>query len=121
MTPRDLRTPLLALAILIATAACARVASDASRPFDLVIANGHVIDGTGSPWYAADIGIRSGRIAAIGNLSSAAAARRVDAHGMVVAPGFIDMLGLFLLLLANLFLGKLDQSTRQPVQMALLR
>src|ERR1035437_834435 len=93
MTPRDLRTPLLALAILIATAACARVASDASRPFDIVIANGHVIDGTGSPWYAADIGIRGGRIAAIGNLSGAAAARRVDAHGMVVAPGFIDMLG----------------------------
>ena len=62
-------------------------------PFDVVIANGHIVDGTGSPWYAADIGIRGGRIAAIGNLSSATAKQRIDAHGLVVAPGFIDMLG----------------------------
>src|SRR6185312_10220181 len=54
--------------------------------------NGHIIDGTGSPWYAADIGIREGKIAAIGHLPGAAT-RRIDAHGMVVAPGFIDMLG----------------------------
>jgi dihydroorotase/N-acyl-D-amino-acid deacylase len=64
-----------------------------AAPFDIVIANGHVIDGTGSPWYAADIGIRSGKIAAIGNLAGAPATKRLDAHGMVVAPGFIDMLG----------------------------
>jgi len=63
------------------------------KPFDIVIENGHVIDGTGSPWYAADIGIRDGRIAAIGHLANAATARRIDAHGQVVAPGFIDMLG----------------------------
>ena len=62
-------------------------------PFDLVIMNGHVVDGTGSPWYGADLGIRGGRIAAIGRLADAAAKRRIDAHGMVVAPGFIDMLG----------------------------
>jgi N-acyl-D-amino-acid deacylase len=62
-------------------------------PFDLIIANGHVIDGTGSPWYAADLGIRDGRIAAIGNLGKAQAKRRIDAAGKVVAPGFIDMLG----------------------------
>jgi dihydroorotase/N-acyl-D-amino-acid deacylase len=61
--------------------------------FDLVIANGHVVDGTGSPWYAADVGIRRGRIAAIGNLSAAPTTRRIDAAGRVVAPGFIDMLG----------------------------
>jgi dihydroorotase/N-acyl-D-amino-acid deacylase len=61
--------------------------------FDLVITNGHIIDGTGSPWYAGDIGIRDGRIAAIGNLSSAPRQRTVDAQGKVVAPGFIDMLG----------------------------
>jgi N-acyl-D-aspartate/D-glutamate deacylase len=64
-----------------------------SAPYDVVIRNGHVIDGTGSPWYAGDIGIRDGRIAAIGDLASAAAKRTIDAHGMVVAPGFIDMLG----------------------------
>ncbi|HLK31689.1 MAG TPA: amidohydrolase family protein, partial [Terriglobales bacterium] len=64
-----------------------------STPFDVVIRNGHIIDGTGSPWYAGDIGIREGRIAAIGNLSDAPAKRTIDARGMVVAPGFIDMLG----------------------------
>ena len=65
----------------------------ASVPYDLVIRNGHVIDGTGSPWYAADIGIRAGKIAGIGRLTDAPAKRTVDARGMVVAPGFIDMLG----------------------------
>jgi dihydroorotase/N-acyl-D-amino-acid deacylase len=64
-----------------------------NAPYDVVIRNGHVIDGTGSPWYAADIGIRDGRIAAIGDLAAAPARRTIDAHGMVVAPGFIDMLG----------------------------
>ncbi|MEO9035015.1 MAG: D-aminoacylase [Gemmatimonadaceae bacterium] len=62
-------------------------------PFDVVITNGHIVDGTGSPWYAADIGIRGGRVAAIGHLSNEAAKRRIDAAGMIVAPGFIDMLG----------------------------
>src|SRR5487761_1054466 len=63
------------------------------REFDVVIRNGHIIDGTGSPWYAGDIGIRDGRIAAIGNLSRAHAKQEIDAAGRVVAPGFIDMLG----------------------------
>jgi dihydroorotase/N-acyl-D-amino-acid deacylase len=62
-------------------------------PYDLVIRNGHIIDGTGSPWYGADVAIRGGKIAAIGNLAGAPAKRTIDAHGMVVAPGFIDMLG----------------------------
>ena len=68
-------------------------AAGAESPFDLVITRGHIIDGTGSPWYSADIGIRDGRIAAIGNLSAAPRKRTIDAHGEVVAPGFIDMLG----------------------------
>src|SRR3954468_8570257 len=62
-------------------------------PYDLIIRNGHIIDGTGSPWYSGDIGIRDGRITAIGFLGAAQARRTIDAHGMVVAPGFIDMLG----------------------------
>ncbi len=62
-------------------------------PYDVVVRNGHIVDGTGSPWYAADIGIRAGKIAAIGHLEGAPAKRTIDAHGMVVAPGFIDMLG----------------------------
>jgi N-acyl-D-amino-acid deacylase len=61
--------------------------------FDIVITNGHIIDGTGSPWYSGDLGIRDGKVAAIGNLSSVPRQRTIDAGGKVVAPGFIDMLG----------------------------
>jgi len=65
----------------------------APESFDIVIINGHIIDGTGSPWYSGDIGIREGKIAAIGNLTAASRTRTIDAHGQVIAPGFIDMLG----------------------------
>ena len=68
-------------------------AAPQASPFDLVITNGHIIDGTGSPWYSGDIGIREGKIVAIGNLKDAPRTRTMDARGMVVAPGFIDMLG----------------------------
>jgi N-acyl-D-amino-acid deacylase len=61
--------------------------------FDLVITNGHIIDGTGSPWYSGDIGIRDGKVVAIGNLTVAPRKRTINAAGKVVAPGFIDMLG----------------------------
>jgi len=64
-----------------------------AQPYDLVIRNAHVIDGTGSPWYSGDIAIKDGRIAAIGALAEAAAKRTIDARGRVAAPGFIDMLG----------------------------
>jgi N-acyl-D-amino-acid deacylase len=86
-----MRAAVIGLAALVAAAA---VAGEAAPPaYDLIIEHGHVIDGTGAPWYAADIGIRAGRIAAIGRLDQASAKRRVDAAGRVVAPGFIDMLG----------------------------
>ncbi len=61
--------------------------------YDTILVNGHIIDGTGSPWYSGDIAIRDGKIAAIGNLAAAKSKRRIDARGMVAAPGFIDMLG----------------------------
>jgi len=67
--------------------------SQSAASFDLIIRNGHIIDGTGSPWYAGDVGVRDGHIAAIGDLSRDTAKQIVDAHGMVIAPGFIDMLG----------------------------
>jgi N-acyl-D-amino-acid deacylase len=67
--------------------------SPAQSSFDLVITNGHIIDGTGSPWYSGDVGIRDGKIAAIGNLAAAPRKRSIDVAGKVVAPGFIDMLG----------------------------
>jgi dihydroorotase/N-acyl-D-amino-acid deacylase len=73
---------------------CVRLAeAQVAQPFDVVIVHGHIIDGTGSPWYSGDVGIRGGRIAAIGNLADAARRQTIDAHGDVVAPGFIDMLG----------------------------
>jgi N-acyl-D-amino-acid deacylase len=78
------------LLVLLALLTCCL----AQQPsFDVIITNGHIIDGTGSPWYSGDVGIRDGKVAAIGNLSQATAKRKIDAHGMVVAPGFIDMLG----------------------------
>jgi N-acyl-D-amino-acid deacylase len=60
-------------------------------PFDLVLTGGRVIDGTGNPWFSADVGIRGGRIVAIGNLAGHKAARALDVQGLYVAPGFIDL------------------------------
>lgn len=64
-----------------------------AQNYDLIIRNGHVVDGTGSPWYAADVAVTNGHIAAIGRLDGASAKKTIDAKGMTVAPGFIDMLG----------------------------
>jgi N-acyl-D-amino-acid deacylase len=79
---------------LIFCLACLPPAVIAQEPtYDLLIRNGHIIDGTGSPWYAGDLAIKDGRIAAVGSLPDARAGQTIDAAGMVVAPGFIDMLG----------------------------
>ena len=80
----------LLLCVLILSFVCL---AQATPSFDVLIFNGHIIDGTGSPWYSGDLGIRDGKIIAIGNLSGATARRTIDAKGMVVAPGFVDMLG----------------------------
>jgi N-acyl-D-amino-acid deacylase len=91
MLIKPLKAVLLALCLIFISESLA--AAQPTPAFDLVISNGHIIDGTGSPWYSGDIGIRDGKIAAIGNLTAAQRTRTIDAHGMVVAPGFIDMLG----------------------------
>src|SRR2546430_17338414 len=62
---------------------------------DIVIHGGRIIDGTGNPWYVGDIAITNGRIVAIGKIPSGIAKRVIEAKGLVVAPGFIDMLGIF--------------------------
>ncbi len=61
--------------------------------YDLIIKNGKVVDGSGAPWYVADVGIRGGKIAKIGRIASDEAETVIDAAGLIVAPGFIDMMG----------------------------
>ncbi|MFN7926602.1 MAG: D-aminoacylase [Blastocatellia bacterium] len=62
-----------------------------TKDFDLLIKNGRIVDGTGNPWFRADIAIKNGRIADIGHFADARAARIIDAHNQLVAPGFIDV------------------------------
>ncbi|MBI3402397.1 MAG: amidohydrolase family protein [Acidobacteria bacterium] len=59
--------------------------------YDILIRNGRVLDGSGNPWLAADLGIRGGRIVDMGRLGNSTAARVIDAHGLTVSPGFIDV------------------------------
>ena len=83
------------LAVVVVLGATWQVARpSAQRPrFDVVIANGRIVDGTGAPWFRGDIGILGDRITAIGALGDATAAVKVNATDLVVAPGFIDLLG----------------------------
>jgi N-acyl-D-aspartate/D-glutamate deacylase len=60
-------------------------------PYDLVLRNGKIVDGTGNPWYYGDVAIRGDRIAALGRIPPAQAKREIDAKGLVIAPGFIDI------------------------------
>jgi len=76
----------LAIAMLLA-------AAGGGPTYDLVLAGGRVVDGTGAPWFVADVGVVGDRIAAVGDLSQAVVRRRIDARGLYIAPGFIDMLG----------------------------
>src|SRR6185436_3066243 len=74
----------------LALTAAARPAQPGG-PFDVLIRNGRVMDGTGNPWIQADLGIRGGRIAAMGRLAGATAQTTIDAAGLLVTPGFIDV------------------------------
>src|SRR5262245_51575610 len=69
----------------------AAASAQQNQRFDLLIRNGRVMDGTGNPWFPADIGVQNGRIAAIGKLDNASAARVIDAAGKYVVPGSIDI------------------------------
>ncbi len=80
---------LLTFICTLALGLVSQVAS-AQETFDVLIRGGHIIDGSGNPWYAADVGINGERIARIGDLSDATATRVIDATGLTVTPGFID-------------------------------
>ncbi|MDB5386890.1 MAG: N-acyl-D-glutamate deacylase [Planctomycetaceae bacterium] len=72
---------------------CLVAQANAAEPaFDIVLRGGRIVDGTGAPWYVADVGIRGGKIAKIGRID-AAGQTVIDAKGLIVAPGFIDMMG----------------------------
>src|SRR5207302_5815409 len=81
------------LLFFMALLAAGWVQGQTEPAFDLVITNGHIMDGSGSPWYSGDVAIRAGKIVTIGDLSQAPRKRTIDAGAKVVAPGFIDMLG----------------------------
>ncbi|MDX2029245.1 MAG: D-aminoacylase [Blastocatellia bacterium] len=80
--------------ILFAVSLAVALASGAAQPrpeFDLLIRDGRIVDGTGNPSFLGDVGVRDGRIAAMGRLAGRTATRTIDAKGLVVAPGFIDI------------------------------
>jgi N-acyl-D-amino-acid deacylase len=76
--------------LLVALVLLGTLAS-AQSTYDLAITNAHIVDGSGSPWYEGSVAINGSSIAAIGRLGAVAAKRTIDAHGQVVAPGFIDL------------------------------
>src|SRR5271168_2665115 len=59
--------------------------------FDLLIRNGKVVDGTGNPWYYADIAVRDGKIVGMDRVLPGTAKREINARGLIVAPGFVDI------------------------------
>src|SRR4051794_19921615 len=77
----------LSISAFLITVACARPADPA---YDLVIRHGKLMDGTGNPWVYADVAVRGDKIVAVGRVTGTGK-REMDAKGLVVAPGFIDM------------------------------
>ena len=85
------RAALIAVLAFAGTASTPRADRNPDPPFDLLIINGKILDGTGSPWSGGSIGIRDGKIAEMGQLPGATAKQIIDARGLIVAPGFIDL------------------------------
>lgn len=105
------RASLVLNLLLVSCTVLAFSQSKANNEYDIIIKNGQIIDGTGNPWVSGDIALRGDRIAKIGKLEGATAKRVIDAGGLVVSPGFVDMLGQseIALLIDNRSLSKLSQ------------
>ncbi|MBC7401016.1 MAG: D-aminoacylase, partial [Mucilaginibacter sp.] len=63
----------------------------AQQHFDIILKNGKIIDGTGNPWFYGDVGVVKNKIVKVGDLSRSKATKTIDASGLIVAPGFIDV------------------------------
>src|SRR5688572_11105199 len=87
----DMTKTLRLVAVFIVTALTGLSIRAQQPAYDLLIRGGRIVDGTGNPAFTADVGIRGGRIAAVGRLADARATREIDARTLVVAPGFIDL------------------------------
>ena len=108
----------LSLLFLLSVSACDRGPAPAGRrPYDLILKGGWIADGSGNPRYAGDVAINGDRIAAVGYLGTATAKDTVDVSGLVVAPGFIDMLGQSegAVLIDNRVLSKISQGITTEV------
>ncbi|HUC30895.1 MAG TPA: hypothetical protein VMR80_14960, partial [Candidatus Acidoferrum sp.] len=100
------------MSLLLPTLAAAQVPD-----YDFIISGAHMVDGTGAPWVEGDIAIAGDRIVAIGDLSKALARKRLDAKGLVVSPGFIDVQGQseFNVLVDNRAASKITQGVTSEI------
>jgi dihydroorotase/N-acyl-D-amino-acid deacylase len=107
----------VAFGAALVAAASARPQAAAAADFDVILVHGRIVDGTGAPWFRGDVGLQGDRIKAIGDLGAASAQRRIDASNLVIAPGFIDMLGQseFSVLVDNRAASKITQGVTTEV------
>jgi N-acyl-D-amino-acid deacylase len=106
------------LLALLACLSCGRETGGAGEgPYDVVLKHGWIVDGSGNPRYRGDVAIRGDKIAAVGFLNGGAARETVDVSGLVVAPGFIDMMGQseISVLIDNRVLSKITQGVTTEV------